>query len=86
MSFSELGSLGEAIPTILNSKLQASWASDDIEKAIEAGLYVEKQRIRSAEQNKSIFFLPDSIAYSGGGYKETLSRISFQTLQRMGNL
>lgn len=86
MSFSELGSLGEAIPTILNSKLQASLASDDIEKAIEAGLYVEKQRIRSAEQNKSIFFLPDSIAYSGRGYKETLSRISFQTLQRMGNL
>lgn len=86
MSFSELGSLGEAIPTILNSKLQASLASDDIEKAIEAGLYVEKQRIRSAEQNKSIFFLLDSIAYSGRGYKETLSRISFQTLQRMGNL
>lgn len=86
MSFSELGSLGEAIPTILNSKLQASLASDDIEKAIEAGLYVEKQRIRSAEQNKSIFFLPDSIAYSGRGYKETLSRISFQTLQRMSNL
>lgn len=86
MSFSELGSLGEAIPTILNSKLQASLASDDIEKAIEAGLYVEKQRIRSAEQNKSIFFLPDSIAYSGRGYKEILSRISFQTLQRMGNL
>lgn len=86
MSFSELGSLGEAIPTILNSKLQASLASDDIEKAIEAGLYVEKQRIRSTEQNKSIFFLPDSIAYSGRGYKETLSRISFQTLQRMGNL
>lgn len=86
MSFSELGSLGEAIPTILNSKLQASLASDDIEKAIEAGLYVEKQRIRSSEQNKSIFFLPDSIAYSGRGYKETLSRISFQTLQRMGNL
>lgn len=86
MSFSELGSLGEAIPTILNSKLQASLASDDIEKAIEAGLYVEKQRIRAAEQNKSIFFLPDSIAYSGRGYKETLSRISFQTLQRMGNL
>lgn len=86
MSFSELNSLGEAIPTILNSKLQASLASDDIEKAIEAGLYVEKQRIRSTEQNKSIFFLPDSIAYSGRGYKETLSRISFQTLQRMGNL
>ena len=86
MSFSELNSLGEAIPTILNSKLQASLASDDVEKAIEAGLYVEKQRIRSTEQNKSIFFLPDSIAYSGRGYKETLSRISFQTLQRMGNL
>lgn len=86
MSFSELNSLGEAIPTILNSKLQASLASDDVEKAIEAGLYVEKQRIRSTEQNKSIFFLPDSIAYSGRGYKETLGRISFQTLQRMGNL
>lgn len=86
MSFSELNSLGEAIPTILNSKLQASLASDDVEKAIEAGLYVEKQRIRSTEQSKSIFFLPDSIAYSGRGYKETLSRISFQTLQRMGNL
>lgn len=86
MSFSELNSLGEAIPTILNSKLQASLASDDVEKAIEAGLYVEKQRIRSTEQNRSIFFLPDSIAYSGRGYKETLSRISFQTLQRMGNL
>nr|DAM34900.1 MAG TPA: Portal protein [Herelleviridae sp.] len=86
MSFSELNSLGEAIPTILNSKLQASLASDDVEKAIEAGLYVEKQRIRSTEQNKSIFFLPDSIAYSGRGYKETLSRISFQTLQRMGHL
>lgn len=86
MSFSELNSLGEAIPTILNSKLQASLASDDVEKAIEAGLYVEKQRIRFTEQNKSIFFLPDSIAYSGRGYKETLSRISFQTLQRMGNL
>ena len=86
MSFTELNSLGEAIPTILNSKLQASLASDDVEKAIEAGLYVEKQRIRSTEQNKSIFFLPDSIAYSGRGYKETLSRISFQTLQRMGNL
>lgn len=86
MSFSELNSLGEAIPTILNSKLQASLASDDVEKAIEAGLYVEKQRVRSTEQNKSIFFLPDSIAYSGRGYKETLSRISFQTLQRMGNL
>lgn len=86
MSFAELNSLGDAIPTILNSKLQASLSSDDVEKAIEAGLYIEKQRIRSTEANKSIFFLPDSIAYSGRGYKETLNRVSMQTLQRMGNL
>jgi hypothetical protein len=86
MSFAELNSLGDAIPTILNSKLQASLSSDDVEKAIEAGLYIEKERIRSTEANKSIFFLPDSIAYSGRGYKETLNRVSMQTLQRMGNL
>lgn len=86
MSFNELNSLGEAIPTILNSKLQASLASDSVEKAIEAGLYIEKQRITANSENKSIFFLPDSIAYSGKGYKETLNRVSMQTLQRMGNL
>ena len=53
---------------------------------MEAGLYVEKKRLSYSNQEKSIFFLPDSIAYSGKGYKETLSRVSFDTLQKMGNL
>lgn len=86
MSLSELNSLGDVLPTILDSKLQAGLSSPDVEKAVEAGLFVEKVRAKSSGAEKSIFFLPDTFAHTGRGYKETLSRVSMQTLQRMGNL
>lgn len=86
MSLSELNSLGDVLPTILDSKLQAGLSSPDVEKAVEAGLFVEKVRAKSSGAEKSIFFLPDTFAHTGRGYKETLGRVSMQTLQRMGNL
>lgn len=86
LTFDELNSLEKSIPVILNAKIQSDLSSSEIEKAIEAGLYVEKQRIKNLGEQKSILFLPDSIGYSGKGYKENLGRVSFQTLQRMSNL
>ena len=86
LSYSEIDSLQSALPVLLETKIQSALSSSELEKAMEAGLYVEKKRLSYSNQEKSIFFLPDSIAYSGKGYKETLSRVSFDTLQKMGNL
>lgn len=86
LSYSEIDSLQSALPVLLETKIQSALSSSELEKAMEAGLYVEKKRLSYGNQEKSIFFLPDSIAYSGKGYKETLSRVSFDTLQKMGNL
>lgn len=86
LSYSEIDSLQSALPVLLETKIQSALSSSELEKAMEAGLYVEKKRLSYNNQEKSIFFLPDSIAYSGRGYKETLSRVSFDTLQKMGNL
>lgn len=86
MSLSELNSLSDFLPIVIDSKLQTAINSDNLEKAIEAGVYMEGVRKRKEGEEKSILFLPDSIAYTGKGYKETLSRTTFQTLQRMGNL
>ena len=86
MSLSDLSSLSNFLPIVIDSKLQTAMNSDNLEKAIEAGVFMEKVRRKNDGGEKSILFLPDSIAYNGRGYKETLSRTTFQTLQRMGNL
>lgn len=85
LSLNDLEALNKSIPTIMGAKIQSGLNSSDIKNVAEVGLYLEKAKAKK-ETDKSITFLPDSFAYNGKGYKENLSRISFEVLQRMGNL
>ena len=85
LSLDELQALSKAFPSILQSKLQSSLQSSNLEDVMAANLFLEKSRSID-DQMKSIFYLPDYVAYSGRGYKDNLGRVSFELLQRMGNL
>ena len=85
LSLDELQALSKAFPSILQSKLQSSLQSSNLEDVMAANLFLEKSRSID-DQMKSIFYLPDHVAYSGRGYKDNLGRVSFELLQRMGNL
>lgn len=85
LSLDELQALSKAFPSILQSKLQSSLQSPNLEDVMAANLFLEKSRSVD-DQMKSIFYLPDHVAYSGRGYKDNLGRVSFELLQRMGNL
>lgn len=85
LSLDELQALSKAFPSILQSKLQSSLQSSNLEDVMAANLFLEKSRSID-DQVKSIFYLPDHVAYSGRGYKDNLGRVSFELLQRMGNL
>lgn len=85
LSLDELQALSKAFPSILQSKLQSSLQSSNLEDVMAANLFLEKSRSID-DQMKSIFYLPDHVAYSGRGYKDNLGGVSFELLQRMGNL
>lgn len=85
LSLDELQALSKAFPAILQSKIQSSLESENLDDVVAANLFLEKSKGWD-DQMKSIFFLPDHTAYSGRGYKDNLGRVSFELLQRMGNL
>lgn len=85
LSLNDLEALNKSIPTIMGAKIRSGLNSDDINDIAEVGFFLEKSKSNKGSE-KSISFLPDSFSYNGKGYKENISRISFEVLQRMGNL
>lgn len=81
----ELANLSKAIPQYLSSKVQKSLNSNNFEEVVKAQLVLDQIKGKN-EGLKSIFFDPNNFSDVGKGYKETLYGVSFNILNRMGEI
>lgn len=86
-NFQQLDSLSKLIPAYKEAKLQKSLYSGDEEDIVKANMYLQDQTAKAKQaEGKSFMFLPDDYGYTGKGYKDTLKGVSFDVLQRMGDI
>jgi hypothetical protein len=86
-NFQQLDHLSKLIPAYKEAKIQKSLYSTDEEEIMKANMYMQEQsKLSQASNMKSVLFLPDDYGYTGKGYKDTLKGVSFDVLQRMGDI
>ncbi|MFA5584076.1 MAG: hypothetical protein WDA09_07665, partial [Bacteriovoracaceae bacterium] len=79
--------MSKLIPAYKEAKLQKSLYSGDEEDIVKANMYLQDQKAKAKQaEGKSFMFLPDDYGYTGKGYKDTLKGVSFDVLQRMGDI
>jgi len=86
-NYDQLDQLSKLIPAYKEAKIQKSLYSNDDEEIIKANMYVQDQvQQKQKGDMKSVLFMPDDYGYTGKGYKDTLKGVSFDVLQRMGDI
>jgi hypothetical protein len=69
------------------SIIEKGLQSSDLVEIIKASSYLEKQQSKSKVPSlKSHVYLPDDYTFNGKQYKDTLGSLSFEVMQRMGNI
>lgn len=85
--YQQLDNLSKLIPAYKEAKLQKSLYSGDEEDIVKANMYLQAEGAKAKQsEGKSFMFLPDDYGYTGKGYKDTLKGVSFDVLQRMGDI
>ena len=85
--YQQLDNLSKLIPAYKEAKIQKSLYSGDEEDIVKASMYLQEQASKAKQPDgKSFMFLPDDYGYTGKGYKDTLKGVSFDVLQRMGDI
>jgi len=85
----EFDQIDEAIARLQIQKslsIQKSLESDDISQIIKASNYLKTKEKEKQTDPKSYFWVPDMFLDSGKGYKTPIKGVSFEVLQRMGNI
>jgi hypothetical protein len=69
------------------SIIEKGLQSSDLAEIIKASSYLEKQQTKGKAPNvKGHLYLPDDYTFNGKQYKDTLGSLSFEVMQRMGNI
>lgn len=90
MSLQDLQILAQAAPIALKNRIEKSLSSESFEEVIKAQAFLAEQQKhgRRAPQPeiKSILWNPSEIGFNGKGYRDPNNQVSFQTLNRMGDI
>lgn len=89
MSLEQLRLLAETAPIALRNQLNKSLASENFEEVMKAQAFIAEQNRRASAQKpqiKSLLWNPSDFSYTGTGYKNPTNAISFDVLNRMGDI
>jgi hypothetical protein len=85
LDFNELDRLSKTVPMLLQSKLQSSMMSRDVEDVMKANLYLGSKTSDNGKL-QSVFFDPQVWNDSGRDYLAQRGILPFSTLRRMGGI
>lgn len=90
MSYEDLLLMSKSAPLALQNRLEKSLRSENYEDVLKAQAFIQAQqkegRKSSQPEIKSILWNPSEIGFNGRGYLDQNSGISFNTLNRMGEI
>ena len=89
LSFEQLRLLSDAAPVALRNQLSKSLTSDNFEEVMKAQAFINEQNRRASAQKpsiKSLLWNPSDFSFTGTGYKNPSNAISFNTLNKMGDI
>lgn len=89
LSLEQLRLLSETAPVALRNQLSKSLMSENFEEVMKAQAFISEQNRRASAQKpsiKSLLWNPSDFSFTGTGYKNPSNAISFNTLNRMGDI
>lgn len=89
LSLEQLRLLSETAPVALRNQLNKSLMSENFEEVMKAQAFISEQNRRASAQKpsiKSLLWNPSDFSFTGTGYKNPSNAISFNTLNRMGDI
>ena len=89
LSLEQLRLLSETAPVALRNQLSKSLMSENFEEVMKAQAFISEQNRRASAQKpsiKSLLWNPSDFSFTGTGYKNPTNAISFNTLNRMGDI
>ena len=89
LSLEQLRLLSESAPVALRNQLNKSLTSENFEEVMKAQAFIAEQNRRASASKpsiKSLLWNPSDFSYTGTGYKNPSGAISFNTLNRMGDI
>lgn len=90
MSLHDLEILAKAVPIALRNRIEKSLTSESFEEVVKAQSFLAEQRKygRKLPQPdiKSILWNPSEIGFTGKGYRDPNNGVTFNTLNRMGDI
>ena len=90
MSLHDLEILAKAAPIALRNRIEKSLTSESFEEVVKAQSFLAEQRKygRKLPQPdiKSILWNPSEIGFTGKGYRDPNNGVTFNTLNRMGDI
>lgn len=87
LSYEQLKALSESVPIFLQNRLSKALSSSNLEDVMKAQMFIEKNKRNSSIPSiKSVLWNPSDFSYAGNGYRSPNSPISFDVLNRMGDI
>lgn len=90
LSLHDLQIMAQAAPIALRNRIQKSLQSESFEEVMKAQAFLAEQRKHEKKlpqpDIKSILWNPSEIGFTGKGYRDPNNGVSFNTLNRMGDI
>lgn len=90
LSLHDLQIMAQAAPIALRNRIQKSLQSESFEEVMKAQAFLAEQRKHEKKlpqpDIKSILWNPSEIGFTGKGYRDPNTGVSFNTLNRMGDI